>query len=125
MTKRQAIWVLIRAGGVCFMYWAAVAFLNSVFALFAGTWLARRSGLGAAESMVTGMLGLTLLQPLVLALIGLYLLRGGQLIFDLVNYETDVNYEEGAKPPAAAATHEPFTEGPWVEEPKEWPPSIR
>jgi hypothetical protein len=123
MTKRQAIWVLIRACGVYFMYHAVVALFNLVTGAVAGTLIAARAGSGAFGAFMTELFGLSLLRVLVLALIGLYLLRGGQFIFDLVNYEADVNYEEGAK--SSAARPEPFTEGPWVEEPKEWPPSIR
>ena len=89
MTKREAIWIVIRLAGLWF-FWHSLETALSIFSTYA---LANSEGLivpGSSRMFVWPALSMVLYLA-----IGLYCLAGGGMIFNVLNREPDDNVQGG------------------------------
>ena len=86
MTKKQLNWLLVRAFGVCLLFYA----LTYVFAIFENLLIASGSEsgkllLGKASGLFTGWI----IKTIIYSAIGIYLLINGKILYNVLDFETE------------------------------------
>ncbi|HEY0427624.1 MAG TPA: hypothetical protein VGC76_07555 [Pyrinomonadaceae bacterium] len=85
MTKKDVAWLIVRIIGICFL-WNAGSYL---FIVFQNLLLAAGASKETLLSEASGLISVWVIEAVVSLILGIYFLKNGKFLFELINSESD------------------------------------
>lgn len=85
MTKKDVAWLIVRITGVCFL-WNAGSYM---FIVLQNLLLATGANKESLLSEASGLISVWVIEAIISLLLGIYFLKNGKFLFELINRESD------------------------------------